>query len=289
MGVEAATIVAHEPIAEATWRLRLDCPSLAANARPGQFAMVRIPDRQDPLLARPLAVYDTFGALADPTCWLPARAAATAKALRYADFVYAVAGKFTTAATRLKPGEQLTLWGPLGNGFSLPKAEHLLLVAGGIGQTALLMLGRAWLAANPAGRVSFCWGAREAGLFGHVEDFRNAGMAVELATLDGTVGTRGSVIDLLDSLAGQNKIAGGSRTAIACCGPEGMMAAVSNWAANRGIDCQVSLETPMACGIGICFSCVAPVRDREGGWDYRRTCVEGPIFDGQSIAWEATV
>ncbi len=289
MGVEAATIVAHEPIAEATWRLRLDCPSLAAAARPGQFAMVRIPDRQDPLLARPLAVYDTFGSLADPSCWLPTRAAATAGALRYADFVYAVAGKFTTAATSLKPGDQLNLWGPLGNGFSLPQAEHLLLVAGGIGQTALLMLGRAWLAAHPAGRVSFCWGAREAGLFGHVEDFSSAGMAVELATLDGTVGTRGSVIDLLESLAGQNKIAGGSRTAIACCGPEGMMAAVSNWAANRGIDCQVSLETPMACGIGICFSCVAPVRDPEGGWDYRRTCMEGPVFDGRSIAWEATV
>ena len=87
-----APIVAHEQIAEATWRLRLDCPMLAAAARPGQFAMVRIPDRHDPLLARPLAVYDTFGPLDAPTCWLPGTSTAHAGPLRYADFVYAVAG-----------------------------------------------------------------------------------------------------------------------------------------------------------------------------------------------------
>ncbi len=287
MEVSTASIVAHEQIAETTWRLRLDCPFLAATARPGQFAMVRIPDRQDPLLARPLAVYDTFGGLADPTCWLPATPAAHGGSLRYADFVYAVAGKFTTAATHLQAGDELMVWGPLGNGFNLPAADHLLLVAGGIGQTALLMLGRAWLAENPTGKVSFCWGARQGRLFGHVEDFRTAGMAVELATLDGSAGMQGTVVDLLNALEERGEIAASRRTGIACCGPEAMMAAVAHWADARNIGCQVSLETPMACGIGICFSCVAPVRDHAGGWDYRRTCLEGPVFDGASIAWEA--
>jgi dihydroorotate dehydrogenase electron transfer subunit len=64
-----------------------------------------------------------------------------------------------------------------------------------------------------------------------------------------------------------------------------MMAAVARLAAARGAACQVSLETPMACGIGICFSCVARVRDDDGGWDYRRTCVEGPMFDAARIEW----
>jgi len=287
MEVTAAPIVAHEQIAETTWRLRLDCPALAATACPGQFAMVRIPDRHDPLLARPLAVYDTFGSLDAPTCWLPLTPAAHAGPLRYADFVYAVAGKFTTAATHLQAGDRLMVWGPLGNGFDLPEADHLLLVAGGIGQTALLMLGRAWLAAAPSRRASFCWGARNAKLFGHAEDFRTAGMAVELATLDGSAGVRGTVVDLLDTLEKRGEIAAGSRTAIACCGPEAMMAAVAQWSALRQLGCQVSLETPMACGIGICFSCVAPIADQHGGWDYRRTCLEGPVFDGASIAWEA--
>jgi dihydroorotate dehydrogenase electron transfer subunit len=64
-----------------------------------------------------------------------------------------------------------------------------------------------------------------------------------------------------------------------------MMAAVARWAEGRGVGCDVSLETPMACGIGICFTCVARVHDGAGGWDYRRTCVEGPVFDSRSIAW----
>jgi dihydroorotate dehydrogenase electron transfer subunit len=291
-GFQQATIVAHEPIAEATWRLRVDCPAIATAARPGQFAMLRIPNRQDPLLARPLAVYDVFADLADPTSWRPPAAAGSQPAptdRRYADFVYAVAGKFTTSATALRPGDTISLWGPLGNGFQRPVTDHLVLVAGGIGQTALLMLGRDLLAHSPTSRVSFCWGARHGGLFGHVEDFRAAGLDVHLATLDGSLGTQGTVIDLLDRLEADGNQARGEEetTTIACCGPEKMMAAVSRWATTRGLTCQVSLETPMACGIGICFSCVAPVIDKQGSWDYRRTCIEGPVFDGTAIDWEA--
>ena len=64
-----------------------------------------------------------------------------------------------------------------------------------------------------------------------------------------------------------------------------MMAAVARWSAARQIACDVSLEAPMACGVGICFTCVARVRDGSGGWDYRRTCIEGPVFDASRIEW----
>ena len=72
---------------------------------------------------------------------------------------------------------------------------------------------------------------------------------------------------------------------IACCGPEPMMEAVSNIAIRQEIPCQVSLETPMACGIGICFSCVAKVADASGEPDYKRTCVEGPVFEAKQVVW----
>lgn len=72
---------------------------------------------------------------------------------------------------------------------------------------------------------------------------------------------------------------------VACCGPEPMMAAVAGWCSARDVGCSVSLEEPMACGVGICFTCVARVRDAAGGWDYRRTCVEGPVFPASSIVW----
>ena len=274
-----APIVAHDRVAEGTWRIRLDYPALARAAVPGQFAMLRIPDRSDPLLARPLAVYDTCADASGP---------------RYADFIYLVHGKFTTALTALGPGDELVAWGPLGNGFGCEPAAHLILVAGGIGQTALLAVARERLGLASYGatprtpprprRVTFCWGARHAGLFGAVEDFRAAGCDVHLATLDGSAGERGTVVDLLDRLYAAG-LPEPQATRIASCGPEPMLAAVSRWAEPRGVPCEVSLEAPMACGVGICFTCVARVRDGHGGWDYRRTCIEGPVFDSRLIEW----
>ena len=283
-----ARIVHHARIAEGTWRLRLDCPELATAAVPGQFAMLRIPHRQDPLLARPLAVYDTFSS-ADVAAGSLRRGRDPA---RYVDFIYVVHGRFTTALQGMPAGQELVVWGPLGNGFNVPAVDHLVLVAGGIGQTALLSLGRelsgqAGYGHPPrstvgrAGTVSVCWGARHAGLFGGIEDFRAAGFDVHQATLDGSAGLRGTVVDLLESRFD----AAPAGMHVACCGPDPMMAAVARWTAARGIRCDVSLEAPMACGIGICFTCVARVRDAEGGWDYRRTCIEGPVFDSARIAW----
>ncbi|MFM1996527.1 MAG: hypothetical protein RLZZ111_914 [Planctomycetota bacterium] len=285
-----ARVVSHRPIAANTWRLRVECPEIAAAATPGQFAMLRIPRRSDPLLARPLAVYDTF-ADADGSHEPGAPR-------RFADFLYAVHGRFTTALTEIPEGHDLVAWGPLGNGFAPPAVDHLVLVAGGIGQTALLALGRERLGnavyGSPprrvprAERVTCCWGARHAGLFGGIEDFRAAGVEVHQATLDGSAGLRGTVVDLLDDVLGTATAAHsspGASVRIACCGPDPMMAAVASWSAARGIDCDVSLEAPMACGIGICFTCVARVRDSAGGWDYRRTCIEGPVFDAARIVW----
>jgi len=304
----SARIVAHSRIADNTWRLRLDCPAIASAAVPGQFAMVRIPHRSDPLLARPLAVYDTFS---DDDA-----GQGGGSSRRYADFIYAVHGRFTTALREIPVGQSLIAWGPLGNGFQIPAVDHLVLVAGGIGQTALLGLGLEQLGKTTYGpasrlsptrcrRVTCCWGARHAGLFGGIEDYRAAGIDVHQATLDGSAGLRGTVVDLLDSLfdpagfgptgpavgpADQTPPRGAEpdqphRLHVACCGPDPMMAAVARWSAERRISCDVSLEAPMACGIGICFTCVARVRDGSGGWDYRRTCVEGPVFDATRIEW----
>jgi dihydroorotate dehydrogenase electron transfer subunit len=290
-----APIVAHRQIADRTWRIRLDCPEIAAAARPGQFAMLRIPGRSDPLLARPLAVYDT--------------AADAVGTPRYADFIYLVHGKFTSTLRTLRPDDAVTVWGPLGNGFDPPAVDHLLLVAGGIGHTALLALARERLGgqryglpprtAPAARRATFCWGTRHAGMFGDIDDFRNAGCDVHMATLDGSAGLRGTVVDLLESLAAPGgPLAGSASVHVACCGPGPMMAAVADWSARHGLGCHVSLEEPMACGIGICFTCVAKIRDEQPGltheahehadretWDYRRTCIEGPVFDARQVVW----
>jgi dihydroorotate dehydrogenase electron transfer subunit len=271
-------ILENVRIARDTYRLRFGCPTIARRIIPGQFVMMRLSGCDDPLLGRPLALYDTVvGPSGEPTA---------------IDIAYLAAGKFTRRLVNCQPGEMLDVWGPLGNGFPTQPAEHLIIVAGGIGQTPFLALGAEHLGRKRYGdpprdaprprKISFCYGARSADYFAAVDDFRRLGIEVHLSTDDGTAGYHGFVTDVLCKLLEQPP--SGSRQ-IVCCGPERMMEAVAEIAHRTSVPCQVSLETPMACGIGICFTCVAKVRQSDGSWDYKRTCVEGPIFDAKQIVW----
>jgi dihydroorotate dehydrogenase electron transfer subunit len=270
-------VVENVPLARATYRVRVLCPPIARQIVPGQFVMLRLADGDDPLLGRPLAMYDTV---------LDDGGAAVGL-----DIVYLALGKATTCLAGYRPGQRLEIWGPLGNGFPTRPAEHLVMVAGGIGQTPFVALAQESLglkrygdphrAAERAGRVTLCYGARAADFLAGVADFANLGVEVRIATDDGSAGHHGLVTDLLRQVL--DEAPAGRPPSVVCCGPEPMMEAVARLTSERGAPCQVSLETPMACGIGICFSCVARVRDAAGGWDYRRTCVEGPVFDAAEI------
>jgi dihydroorotate dehydrogenase electron transfer subunit len=258
-----------------TYALGLSCPPIAGRAFPGQFIMIRLAGSADPLLARPMAIYEAGWGTDGRPAGL--------------EVVYLAVGKMTRRLARLSAGEPLEVWGPLGNGFAPLPTEHLILVAGGIGQTPFLSLAQEYLGRRRYGdpprsvprasRVTLCYGARSGEFLVGVDDFRSAGVEVCLSTDDGTVGRKGPVTELVPDVVARNA----SSCRIVCCGPEAMMAATARLARQLGVPCQVSLETPMACGIGICFSCVTKVRDGQGGWDYRRTCVEGPVFDADQI------
>jgi dihydroorotate dehydrogenase electron transfer subunit len=274
-----AIVTENVQIADSTYRIRFNCPQIARRIIPGQFVMLRLADCNDPLLGRPLAFYDTVDA---------------GNGRRDAiDIVYLTLGKMTRRLSRFHPGEQLELWGPLGNGFLPLPTEHLIMVAGGIGQTPFLALGKEYLgrrrygniaraAMAKAGQVTLCYGVRTAKLAAGVDDFKAAGVDVRLSSDDGTGGHHGLVTDLLGQVLEETR---GQDRLVVCCGPEPMMHAVSDLCALNRVRCFVSLETPMACGIGICFSCVAKVRQSDGSWDWKRTCVEGPVFNATAIEW----
>ncbi|OHB82259.1 MAG: dihydroorotate dehydrogenase [Planctomycetes bacterium RBG_16_64_12] len=262
-------------LARDTYRVRFRCPEIASAIVPGQFIMVRLAGSDDPLLGRAFALYDTvLDSDAHPSGL---------------DIVYLALGKMTRRLGAMRSGERLEVWGPLGNGFPAADTEHLIMVGGGIGQTPLLALAEESLGlktyGNPsrgapgAKKVTLCYGVRSNEYFAAVEDFERAGVEVRLSTEDGTRGHPGLVTDLVRPAAEESPLA----ARIVCCGPEPMMEATARIARQLRLPCHVSLETPMACGIGICFSCVARVRDGSGGWDYRRTCVEGPVFDAEEI------
>jgi len=109
---------------------------------------------------------------------------------------------------------------------------------------------------------------------------------VTLCSDDGSVGLAARVPDVLAERL--QTIGDTESLRVVTCGPEIMMQKVAVACEARNVDCQVSMETPMACGIGICFSCVAKIRQDSARqpWDYKRTCVEGPIFDAQRIHWD---
>jgi dihydroorotate dehydrogenase electron transfer subunit len=280
------TVLENVKIARDTYRLRLNDPRLAAVIRPGQFLMIRPTPAHatDPLLARPFALYDVV-------CDSHGRPAAL-------DVVYLVLGRGTAALAGCRSGDRLTVWGPLGNGFGAPPAGPVAFVAGGIGQTPFLALGRWWLGQQAYGvgsdaaesrfsaatSATLLYGVRTADLVAGVNDFRAAGIAVELATDDGSAGHRGFVTDLLAA-----RLARGQRPAkVVGCGPPAMLGALSRLVARHAIPCDLSLENHMACGFGACFSCVAPIRHADGAIDLRRVCVEGPIFPASVVDWSTS-
>ena len=234
--------------------------------------MLRLPGTSDPLLGRPFALYDTVLEDAGKPVGI--------------DVVYLVVGKMTGKLAYVRPGEELFVWGPLGKPFlDVGNPDRVTFVAGGIGQTPFLAYAREWLGTRGYGgdpprkrtdRVSLYYGVRTASLAAGVADFRSAGVEVHLASDDGSIGTRGYVTQLLESHGKTGPLVG--------CGPEPMLHALADLAKRWGVPCQVSLETPMACGVGVCFSCVAKVKTADG-WDYKRVCVDGPVFDAAVLVW----
>jgi dihydroorotate dehydrogenase electron transfer subunit len=284
---ETAAVVEQVALARDTFRLRLRCPEIARRIVPGQFFMVRCPGRTDPLLGRPFALYDT---------WLDAGRPAGI------DFVYHVIGKVTGLLSRIRGGECVELWGPLGNGFPPFGGGHLICVGGGIGYTPFLAVARGALGLREYGwkrpssivhcpsdprrspRVSLLYGVRSRDVRADLSDFDGLpGFEARIATDDGSEGRRGFVTDLLAELL-SGRDARACPDDVYCCGPEPMMHAAARLCARYGVPCWLSLESPMACGFGACFSCVTKVKTGDApGWDYRRTCVEGPVFAAETL------
>ncbi len=278
-----APVTLLQSIAQDTYLIRVAAPAIARLAVPGQFVMIRLADRNAPLIGRALAVYRVVQDQGEPAA---------------IDLVFVKKGAFTSSMVAAGAGVEVELWGPLGNGFSNRPCETLIMAVGGIGQTPMLTLAQEALgschfghpprATHWAKQVQMVYGARTATLLAGLEDFKQAGIDLHVCTDDGSSGAQGRVPDQLAMLLDQYSSSEGIR--VVTCGPEIMMQKVAELCLQRQIDCQVSMETPMACGIGICFSCVAKVRvpvdsPDAASWDYRRTCVEGPIFDAEQLVW----
>jgi dihydroorotate dehydrogenase electron transfer subunit len=214
---------------------------------PGQFVMARAagyPATLDPFLARPFSFYDYDG--------------------KMASLLFEVRGRGTAL---LDLASTIEVTAPLGKGFRIdPGLRRAVLLGGGVGVAPLKILSRRLNAAASPHNVFL--GFAGAGPAAVAREFPGAGVA----TIDGSAGTHGTVLDVADSLEGYE--------AIYACGPNPMLAAVK-LAAGQNSLCQLSVEERMGCGNGSCNGCVVPVR----GGGYIRSCIEGPVFPAEVLAW----
>lgn len=273
---ERAPVVAHRRIAPDHYLLRLKSSTAARRALPGQFVHILCEeDSTCPLLRRPLSIFD-----ADPEAGT-------------FDVIYKVVGLGTAALAQIPAGRRVDFLGPLGKPFEVPDSTEIVwLVGGGVGIPPLYFLARELVKGRGDVRVEAFLGARTRGWVICASDFRKIGVPVYAATDDGTLGHRGSVVDLWENALRRGEVAPGAtrprNDGLACiCGPTPMMAAAARLAGRRRIPALVSLEERMGCAMGCCMGCVVEVTTEplRSHARFQRVCTEGPVFPAEEVLW----
>lgn len=279
----------NEQLSADIYHMVLNCPEIAATAKPGQFIHIRCSDGLSPLLRRPISI-----AMADIDTGT-------------IEIIYRVVGEGTKILARKKKGETLDIMGPLGKGFPIPEGiKFPAIVGGGIGVAPLLFLAKAINTANKRETAGIIF----AGFSSDDETFgtffmEDCGFKLEICTDDGSRGYKGFPTDLLEKYINDRKIendtvsvnsskeiigpmsphveikAGGKNAIdiIYACGPKPLLAKVKSIAAGAGIPACLSLEERMACGVGACLGCA--VKSAEGG--YMKVCKDGPVFEASQV------
>lgn len=248
---EKAVIISQEEIAPGIFSMWLKTEKAALYAKAGQFISIYCKDGGR-ILPRPISI-----------CEIDKEKAAL-------HIVYRIAGKGTEEFASYGAGEVLDIVGPLGNGFP-QGTKKAFLIGGGIGIPPMLELAKQL---NCEKQIIL--GYRDSNLF-LLEEFEKQG-TVYLATEDGSVGTKGNVLDAI-------RENGLDAEVIYSCGPTPMLRALAAYAKKQGMECYISMEEKMACGIGACLACVCKSKevDEHTNVHNKRICKEGPVFDAREV------
>lgn len=247
--------------------LTIVAPGVAELARPGQFAALAVGGPTSANLLR--------------RCFSLHKVTPSGTYGGTLDIVIATKGPGTQWLAGRRAYDPVEVVAPLGRPFPVP-AEPVacVLVGGGYGSAPLFWL--AEVLRERGCRVDMVLGAAtEDRLFGVIEARRCAD-GVAVTTDDGSMGTRGRVSDVLGGVIDRHGAA-----VVYACGPMGMLEAVTRVSQQHGAVAQVAVEEAMACGVGVCMTCVMPVRGNDGLTRMVRSCVEGPVFRGDRIRWES--
>jgi len=263
-------VVSNGRIKSLYFILGIYCPPIANQIKPGQFVMLKVSDDRSPLLRRPFSVYKSYPVNHPEK-----------KKRGYLFILYKKVGKGTRKMTTLKKGQKVNLIGPLGNGFTLPplpSSDNSILIGGGVGIVSLCSLGKALESRK---LFVFIGGKTQDDIL-CVEDFKKFNSNIFIATEDGSLGVKGTVVNLF--LSQRKKFKKNEKYYIYACGPSAMLKALAGTVKFQNFMCQASLETRMGCGFGACWGCV--VKTNHPKTPYQRVCKDGPVFRLEDIDWE---
>ncbi|HHZ02433.1 MAG TPA: dihydroorotate dehydrogenase electron transfer subunit [Tissierellia bacterium] len=236
-------ILKNQFVSEGVYRISVEADT---QVKPGQFFMLKTLDNSF-LLPRPLSVNDVNG--------------------NTVSFLYRVEGKGTKKISTLHEGEELQLFGPLGNGFDINDLKGTVaVVGGGMGVAPIL-----YLVKLLGQKAEVYLGYKDSANMYICQEFKNISEKVVVVTEDGSFGEKGLVTDYVP----YNKY-----TSVVACGPEIMMRKIAEHCTENEIQCYVSLERRMACGMGVCLGC--NVETKAGN---KKACKDGPVFSGEEIIW----
>lgn len=248
---EQVAIISQEEIAPGIFSMWLKTDKIAENAKAGQFISLYCQDGSR-MLPRPISICEID------------------KEDKSLHLVYRVAGKGTEEFSQMQTGMHLDVLGPLGNGFPLKKKKAFL-IGGGIGIPPILELAK-----QLDCEKQIVLGYRNSDMF-LLDDFKKQG-EVYVATEDGSYGVQGNVLDAIRENGLDAEI-------IYACGPTPMLRALKAYAAENKIECWISMEEKMACGIGACLACVCKSKEVDAHTNVhnKRVCKEGPVFAAEEV------
>jgi dihydroorotate dehydrogenase electron transfer subunit len=263
MTEEPTELIFNREVASDVFLMGLRSSSIVKTASAGQFVMIRVRDGIDPLLRRPFSV---CGVLDDDIVLI----------------LYRIVGHGTSLMTELKAGQKLSVLGPLGCGFKLPKKEAIpVLIAGGMGIAPLFYLAQSLKRQD----LKFMAGFSTSKEIVTGDFIGGIDLKMSISTDDGTEGHHGMVTDLLNEYL---RIHYRTRDMVSlfACGPIPMLRAVTDIATQENLKCSVSMEAHMACGLGACQGCAVKASSMEKR-EYVHVCKDGPVFSVDEIDWES--
>jgi len=251
-----ASIKENSSLTENHYLLTIHPLKKIVKPKPGQFFMLSINSRTDPLLRRPFSLFRWLGG--------------------DLQLIYRIVGKATMILKDKKPGAILDVIGPLGNGFPMINGEEkAILIGGGLGVVPLFALAEKIKDKRPV----FFLGAKTKKELLCIAELRSIGIKPIIATDDGSLGQKGVITDVVKGfLTCHSSLV--ARHCLYACGPKPMLRELSSISVKYGLRGYIALEENMACGIGACLSCVVNTKD-----GYKRVCKEGPVFPIEEIVW----